>query len=500
MRQQRTGRMLWVTEVLLVGGLIASGCQTTSPVGSLLSRGGSSLPPAKSAAGGTEAALIVPGTELAWEIETTQERPDLVRSGRGVVGPDGTLVLGPYGPCPVAGQSLQQARIGLEKYLSAHVKKPTVRLSTLLSEAPSREIAWRAVGSNSAQAGTMVAAVPRRENPIRTTGNWQEKDPGPFAPDKEPADGGPTLPPGKDDGLLLPPQAQPLVAPPAVTYQPLAPPPPLVSGPLVHAPVGMPPAPSELRRVILPPYVIGPPDVLQIASLLGLRTQLVAGPHLVRPDGTVMVGIYGSVLVAGSTVDQAKESIARAILARLDSEREDEERQWNKLSDEEKKERKKSPLLDYTLKDVVNNLNVDVLAYNSKVYYIVFDGGGYGDAVYSFPVTGNETVLDAISKLQGLSWNASKSHIWVARRTVGHGPEKKLPVDWLAITKCGRTDTNYQVMPGDRVYVQADQWRRADALIAKFLSPIERLFGVTLLSSQTVNSIRSGTVGGGGVR
>ena len=39
---------------------------------------------------------------------------------------------------------------------------------------------------------------------------------------------------------------------------------------------------------------------------------------------------------------------------------------------------------------------VDVIAYNSKNYYVITDGAGYGEQVYPFPVMGSETVLDAI--------------------------------------------------------------------------------------------------------
>ena len=40
---------------------------------------------------------------------------------------------------------------------------------------------------------------------------------------------------------------------------------------------------------------------------------------------------------------------------------------------------------------------VDVYAYNSKRYYVVLQGAGFGDAVYTFPVTGNETITGAIA-------------------------------------------------------------------------------------------------------
>jgi polysaccharide export outer membrane protein len=427
--------------------------------------------------------VVVQGAELSWEMQSSQERPDLVRSGRGVVGPDGTLVLGPYGTCKVAGLSLEQARTEIEKQLSASVKNPSVRLSAMLPAPPLRELAWRPA-ARSVVSGSPVATAMRRDNTAPVS--WNKE--GPLLPvgkeTKEGKDTGPLLPPSKDkdDGMVELPAPQPLPgAAPLATVPHMHP--PLGPGPLGHLP--LPPPPSELNRVVLPPYVIGVTDVLQIDSLRGLETQPVRGPHLVRPDGTVNVGVYGPVMVAGSTLEQAREALARKIFARLDQ------------APPPAPEGKKQPPRP-TYQDVFDNLSVDVLAYNSKTYYVVFDGGGYGEQVYSFPVTGNETVLDAIGKLNGLPWNASKYHIWLARRTPGSGAsQKKLPVDWLGITQNGGTATNYQIMPGDRVFVQADRWRTADAVIAKILSPIERLFGVTLLGSQTVNSIRSGTVGGG---
>ena len=57
-------------------------------------------------------------------------------------------------------------------------------------------------------------------------------------------------------------------------------------------------------------------------------------------------------------------------------------------------------------------VSVDVVGYNSKTYYIITEGAGFGDGVNRFPVTGNETVLDAISQINGLSQVSSKK-IWV---------------------------------------------------------------------------------------
>jgi hypothetical protein len=60
----------------------------------------------------------------------------------------------------------------------------------------------------------------------------------------------------------------------------------------------------------LPPYTVEPPDVLQIDSAEGLLTPPVRGPHLVRPDGTVGLGPYGSVSVAGLTLARAQAEVA----------------------------------------------------------------------------------------------------------------------------------------------------------------------------------------------
>jgi len=138
------------------------------------------------------------------------------------------------------------------------------------------------------------------------------------------------------------------------------------------------------------------------------------------------------------------------------------------------------------------NVYVDVMAYNSKFYYVIADGAGYGETVVRFPITGSETVLDAISQIYGIPPVGSKKKIWVARSFPCGGHPQTLPVDWCAIAKGADVSTNYQIMPGDRIYVQSQCIIRADSMIAKIVSPFERLFGVTLLASSAINSINSG--------
>ena len=119
------------------------------------------------------------------------------------------------------------------------------------------------------------------------------------------------------------------------------------------------------------------------------------------------------------------------------------------------------------------------------------DGGGAGEQVVARPIVGSETVADAIAAIGGLPPVASKRDIWIARRSPTPGcPEQILPVDWVGTTQHGIAATNYQVMPGDRIYVKAQKLVTIDTALARALSPIERLLGVTLLGSSTVNQIQ----------
>ena len=199
--------------------------------------------------------------------------------------------------------------------------------------------------------------------------------------------------------------------------------------------------------------------------------QVISGQHLVRPDGTVSLGVYGAVDVAGMTVAEVKAAIEKHLTRFINK----------------------------------PEVNVDVLAYNSQVYYVITDGGGFGEQVIRLPCTGNETVLDAISNIQGLSQVSSK-RIWVARPApAGATCAQVMDVNWGQITREGVTTTNYQILPGDRVYIAADHMIAFDNFIAKVTAPLERILGFTLLGHGTVRAIQFGhrnnqgnNAGGGG--
>jgi polysaccharide export outer membrane protein len=188
--------------------------------------------------------------------------------------------------------------------------------------------------------------------------------------------------------------------------------------------------------------------------------QQIRGEHLVRPDGTIGLGVYGSVYVSGLTLDEVR----RVVEAQLGTS---------------------------LLKPEVS---VDVFAYNSKFYYVIADGAGYGQQIIRLPVTGKETVLDAVAQIGGLPLVSSKKSIWVARPN-GKDPcdYQVLAVNWPELSMGGAPETNYQLMPGDRVYINANPLITVNNRLAQVLAPVERVLGITLLGATTVNAVTNAT-------
>jgi polysaccharide export outer membrane protein len=112
-------------------------------------------------------------------------------------------------------------------------------------------------------------------------------------------------------------------------------------------------------------------------------------------------------------------------------------------------------------------------------------------------VTGNETVLDAIAQIQGLEQVSSKK-IWIARPTRDTQRVQILPVDWFAVTEQGTPHTNYQILPGDRVFIAEDKLVAFDTQIAKLTAPLERIMGFVLLGTGTATRLSGPVLRGGG--
>ncbi len=200
--------------------------------------------------------------------------------------------------------------------------------------------------------------------------------------------------------------------------------------------------------------LLAEPEV-SVSLAFSSGAQQIAGEHLVGPDGRVNLGTYGSVRVTGLTLEQAKAAIEKQLS--------------NHLEDPE--------------------VIVDIFSYNSKKYYIITQGGGFGDNVVPQPITGNETVLDAIAAIGGIS-QVSSTNIWIARPAPnGQGCEQILKINWEDISRGASTATNYQLMPRDRLFIQEDPLVKFDAVISKVTRPFERIFGFVSLGTAAINRI-----------
>lgn len=193
--------------------------------------------------------------------------------------------------------------------------------------------------------------------------------------------------------------------------------------------------------------------------------QQIAGNHTIGPDGYITLGSYGRVYVNGLTVDECRDAVEFHLSKHLEH----------------------------------PQVAVDIFSYNSKGYYVIFQSAGMGERILKFPFTGNENVLDAIANTEGLQPNSSK-RIWVARPVGNTNKPVILPVDWVDITAYGRPDTNYQLLPGDRVFVVEDRFTQLDGTLAKIFAPFERIMGFSILGASMATRFYGPVLRGGGDR
>lgn len=204
---------------------------------------------------------------------------------------------------------------------------------------------------------------------------------------------------------------------------------------------------SQLKRVLRNPQVS-----LSLAEAAGM--QQINGEHQVGPDGRINLGIYGMVAVTGMSIDEATLAINRHLERYLDE----------------------------------PSVSVDVFSFASKKYYVISAGAGNGDTIQSFLITGNETVLTALAQVQGISQFANKK-MWIARPTP-HGEccEQQIPVKYDDIVRGGSAATNYQIFPGDRLYIEEDHMLAFSNRIGRIVEPFERMFGFALLGANTIQA------------
>ena len=243
--------------------------------------------------------------------------------------------------------------------------------------------------------------------------------------------------------------------------------------------------PREFDKVSMPDYVLEPPDLVIVEVLEALPGRPISGERLVRPDGKISLGFYGDVYVAGLTMPEVKEKIILHLrkyltdvaLGIVDTDPDTGEPRIDP-------ETKKPKLLDPRESDQVF---VDVTAYNSKNYYVL------GDVLITgkMPITGNETVLDALQHAGGLMPTAAPQNIRLVRPAPpGACCEQVLPVNLAAITSGGDPTTNYQLMPGDRLIVYRDPIVRLTVFIDRLAAPFQTVLSTMLQESFAVRAAK----------
>jgi polysaccharide biosynthesis/export protein len=204
-----------------------------------------------------------------------------------------------------------------------------------------------------------------------------------------------------------------------------------------------------LQQILREPYVS-----IQLVRTGG--TQQITGTYLIQQDGNVNLRQYGVVNVAGKTSTEVKEAIDKHLEQFFDS----------------------------------PEVTVEVVGFNSEAYFVIRENSLAGEDVVRLPITGKETVLDAISMVGGLT-GVSSQRIWIARPVPGtFGCEQILPINYLAITRDASAATNYQILPGDRVFIAEDGIVATGYFINKLTNPVYQIINVVQLGSATGRALQ----------
>jgi len=186
------------------------------------------------------------------------------------------------------------------------------------------------------------------------------------------------------------------------------------------------PIARELDKTVATPYFIEPGDELLVEPASFDSPLRFPTDQAVLSDGTIDLGKYGRVIAAGFTIEQIEEVVESIVRQREQGE----------------------------LEPADLAVNVRLIDPQSKVYYVL----GEVNAPGSYNLIGRETVLDAILTAGGLTDSAASCQIILARPTAPTGCRVVLNICYKQIVQLGDTATNYQIMPGDRIFVASRPW------------------------------------------
>jgi polysaccharide export outer membrane protein len=213
-------------------------------------------------------------------------------------------------------------------------------------------------------------------------------------------------------------------------------------------------APRELAMTVQRPHRIEAGDVMLIEPNDFNSVIRLPGDQTVLADGTIELGTYGTLSVAGLTVPDVQCDV-QALISAKEATRQNRSPRTGGIM---QASARPGGVPDYghgafngsgpsTTPD--NSVSVRLVRQESTVFYVL----GEVNAPGSYPLVGNETVLDAIIAAGGVTTLANEHKIILSRPAEPGQAPTILPICYQSIVQLGDTSANYQIYPGDRIYV-----------------------------------------------
>lgn len=195
---------------------------------------------------------------------------------------------------------------------------------------------------------------------------------------------------------------------------------------------------TELAKATLKPHQVEAGDVLVIEPNDFNSPIQIPSDHTVQQDGTIDLGGYGRIQVSGLTVSDIQQRVQQTI---IQTEMTKPHRQIG-LASHNNTPGSESPEPDLSVA-------VRLISQERGLVYVM----GEVNAPGSYPLTGSETALDAIIAAGGLSDRANEHKVILTRPRIADQPRLILPICYQRVLQLGDVSTNYQLQPGDRIYV-----------------------------------------------
>lgn len=202
--------------------------------------------------------------------------------------------------------------------------------------------------------------------------------------------------------------------------------------------------PRENAMAVLPPHALEPGDSILIEPVNLDRDLRLPADQVVLADGTVDLGPYGRVIVAGRDLEEAESLIEQQIAYQIRL----QEESCKQFANQAEQDAIDPPPVPEGCDTIA--INVRMLEPVHRFYVL-----GEVNAPGSYPLSGYETVLDAIVTAGGLTSSSNPCKILLARPTDPCDCRVTLPVCYREIVQLGNTSSNYQLQPGDRIFVSS---------------------------------------------